>query len=78
MQLLETAEYGPHTSGTEKEYGGNSENIGEASLKTHKITQNALTGPAHCPGEKEKGGGKKNTGRFFAEKNCFSEVVLCF
>jgi hypothetical protein len=48
-------------------------------LKTQKITQNALAGSAHRPGEKgEKNNNKKHQHRFFAEKNYFSEKVLCF
>jgi hypothetical protein len=44
-------------SSCHKESGGNPENIGKNPLKTQTITKNALTGPAHRPGEK----GEKKT-----------------
>jgi hypothetical protein len=80
MQLLEIIDYGPNTFGTDEKSGGNSENIGEIfRLKTQKITQNALTGSAHRPGEKgEKNKKTKHQLRFFAEKTVFLRKSCVF
>jgi hypothetical protein len=44
------------------------------SVEDAKFTQNALTGPAHRPGEK----GEKIPKKHRRRKNCFSEEVRCF
>jgi hypothetical protein len=47
-------------------------------LKTQKITQNALTGSAHRPGEKGEKKTKKHQRRFFAEKTVFLRKSCVF
>jgi hypothetical protein len=52
--------------------------LAKLPVEDAKIAQNALTGPAHRPGEKGEKNKNKNIGPVFSQKNCFSEEVRCF
>jgi hypothetical protein len=52
--------------------------LAEKSVEDAKFPQNALTGPAHRPGEKGGGGEHKNTSAVFSQKKTFFRESLVF